>query len=149
MYEDNAKVPISKKHIFIWSKHHHHQVILKTMRDLPKSIRLLSPLVDFVVTFENEEKPGGEPRLLHSIRRNSSNNSLDSSKDTPVADPVPPFLLLFSFFFRFYIKKNIHKYFSYHYSLCIYAFIHLLRCSPPWLNGRHMHHFQDFHQKDS
>ena len=31
------------------------QVILQTMRALPRSIRMLSPIVDFVVTFENEE----------------------------------------------------------------------------------------------
>ena len=30
-------------------------MILSTMRALPRSIRMLSPIVDFVVTFENEE----------------------------------------------------------------------------------------------
>ena len=34
------------------------QVILQTMRALPRSIRMLSPIVDFVVTFENEEVQG-------------------------------------------------------------------------------------------
>eukprot|EP00596_Hydrurales_sp_CCMP1899_P003446 CAMPEP_0119042274 /NCGR_PEP_ID=MMETSP1177-20130426/14509_1 /TAXON_ID=2985 /ORGANISM="Ochromonas sp, Strain CCMP1899" /LENGTH=829 /DNA_ID=CAMNT_0007008945 /DNA_START=391 /DNA_END=2877 /DNA_ORIENTATION=- len=63
------------------------EVILKTMTDLPKSIRILSPLVDFVVTFENEERRGGEPKLLHSIRRNSSNTSLDASGDICVPHP--------------------------------------------------------------
>ena len=35
------------------------QVILQTMRALPRSIRMLSPIVDFVVTFENEEVMDG------------------------------------------------------------------------------------------
>ena len=46
-------------------------VILQTMRDLPRSVRTLSPIVDFVATFANENDPG-VPVLLHSIRRNSS-----------------------------------------------------------------------------
>ena len=41
------------------------EVILSTLRKIPDSIRILSPLVDFLATFENEDD---EPRLVYSCQ---------------------------------------------------------------------------------
>lgn len=41
------------------------EVILSTLRKIPESIRILSPLVDFLATFENEDD---EPRLVYSCQ---------------------------------------------------------------------------------
>jgi len=51
-------------------------VIISTLRKLPESIRILSPLVDFLATFENEEE---EPRLVYTCKH--ENNLVSNSDD--------------------------------------------------------------------
>ena len=52
-------------------------VILTTLRKLPESIRILSPLVDFLATFENEER---EPRLVYTCKHDD-NKLVENTED--------------------------------------------------------------------
>jgi predicted ABC-type ATPase len=88
------------------------EVILSTLRKIPESIRILSPLVDFLATFENEDD---EPRLVYSCQydhvvKNSDEgevcsiyNGFDDWKDSFQHEFVMECPL------EFYEKKKVEK----------------------------------------
>eukprot|EP00596_Hydrurales_sp_CCMP1899_P009956 CAMPEP_0119044714 /NCGR_PEP_ID=MMETSP1177-20130426/33816_1 /TAXON_ID=2985 /ORGANISM="Ochromonas sp, Strain CCMP1899" /LENGTH=599 /DNA_ID=CAMNT_0007015247 /DNA_START=233 /DNA_END=2029 /DNA_ORIENTATION=+ len=64
------------------------EVILRTMQDLPRSIRMLSPIVDFVATFENKDNT--DPTLLHSIWDASSHSFKTVDSEHSIKSDTPP-----------------------------------------------------------
>lgn len=82
-------------------------VILSTLRKLPESIRILSPLVDFLATFENEEN---EPRLVYTCKHE---DKVENSDDGEICQ-------IYNGNYRHIIKYL-------HYYLCSYYYINRFR----------------------
>jgi Zeta toxin len=57
----------------ITGRHVPPEVIRATMEQIPTSLRILKPLVNYVATFENEDRETAKPMLVDSSKRASSN----------------------------------------------------------------------------